>query len=81
MRDIVITKIVNLLETLCTGETRQLPIKTFIMDKIHGMDCSTKAMRKQRDALVLAEVDWGWLTDEQLADLFEIVVRQTYRQM
>lgn len=81
MREIITERIVSLVSTYCIGSNRRRPIQTFLANKLYGSDCSTKAMRRQRDEIDLDVFDWDLLSEADLVLVFEIVVRQTYIQM
>lgn len=81
LRQLLIADMVKLLEHLCTGYTRQLPIIEWVMLNIMKKDPASKKGRKETKNIDLCTVDWNCLTNEQLLDVYHNVICRAYRQM
>ena len=63
----------------CISTKRWLPVAEYINDSLHkGVNLKNT---KQRYEFVITDQDLQMLTDQQLTELFELVVRRFYIQM
>jgi len=81
LRQLLIADMVKLLGHWCTGFNRTRPIRYWVMVNIQKKDPETKKGRKEAMDMDLLSIEWNTLTDEQLVEVYHLVIRRAYTCM
>lgn len=78
LRQLLIADMVKLFGHWCTGLNRTRPIRYWVMVNIRKKDPETRKGRKEVMHMDLPSIEWNTVTDEQLVEVYHLVIRRAY---